>query len=283
MAFSKCLITRTNWALDGGASFSGGSWQTYLPLTNMQTPRAQEVAQATSAASGSTKFDCDLGATRKVGLIELQHLVTTTSGTIRVRAGTDATFASNNYDSTTISSVPLDTSPWGDSATKYNISEYANLGYPRYFIPTAIFDCRYIRVEVVDTGASPPLQIGHFGAWEVYEFKYNFSDFSISPVDEASLTTTAFGSTFITRRYQHQLLRITFGAIDAASGADFLERILPILRIKGLSDPICIVPFPADGSNVERTAIWGLLNGEIQVTRRSWSLWSAEFVVNQLA
>lgn len=279
------LISRRDWVRSAGVTFSGGSWQ--LPLANLQDIRPQFVAQAADPEWTSTTFDVDLGAQRRVGLFHFENLLATSSGTIRLRAGTDNTFAATNYDSGWTTAWPQDKTPigadnWGFLSITgiYESLEYVALGMPRIFVPPATIACRYIRVEVKDSTASEPLKIGVFGACEAWEAPINFKyDWQLTPTDESDVQRVPFGSTNITQRAKRR--RMAFG-FDEILRAEWLARQAALGMIKGISDPLVIVPFPDDTANLEKTAIYGLFSADPQFSNPYFQVYASTFTVEQL-
>lgn len=67
-------------------TFSGGSWESALPLTNLRDPLLHKVARSTSAALASTTFDVDLGvAARFIRVLAIPRHTMSLAAKIRVR------------------------------------------------------------------------------------------------------------------------------------------------------------------------------------------------------
>lgn len=75
-----------NNRIDSG-TLSGGSWQSTLPLTNLQARQVQRVARSTSAAASSTQFSIDLGQARSIGVLALVVHNISVTGYARITAG----------------------------------------------------------------------------------------------------------------------------------------------------------------------------------------------------
>lgn len=65
---ANMLLAGPNWVTLPGATvaFSGGSWETGLPLANLADGFLSAVARSTDATAGSTTLDIDLGTARGV-------------------------------------------------------------------------------------------------------------------------------------------------------------------------------------------------------------------------
>lgn len=66
-------------------TFSGGSWNSSLPLTNLQDRRLAKVARSTDATVASTLFEIDLKAARRIGCIALPKHTLSQAATVRFR------------------------------------------------------------------------------------------------------------------------------------------------------------------------------------------------------
>ena len=105
-------------------ALSGGSWESDLPLTNLQDARLAKVARSTNALAASTCFDLDLGTSRSVRVHSLWKHNLSSAATARVRAFTtlpvadfravgDATWTAivtptRSADAATVDGIPLD-------------------------------------------------------------------------------------------------------------------------------------------------------------------------------
>src|ERR1700760_4308108 len=81
------LLSSYDWGQDPGASISG-SFEARLPGENMLKPQPQLVAQSTGSS-----WTLNLGATRNIGLVHFQRLVTDPAATITVSWGSFAVAA----------------------------------------------------------------------------------------------------------------------------------------------------------------------------------------------
>lgn len=83
-------------------AFSGGSYESDLPLANVQNRALQKVARTTDATTGSTQFVVDLGVSRSVGLLAILIPNVTKSATpeIRWRGSPNADLSSPTLDQT---------------------------------------------------------------------------------------------------------------------------------------------------------------------------------------
>jgi len=90
---------------------SGGSWQSSLPLANLQDRRVKKVARSTNDALASTKFDCDLKEPLPARVLALVAHNLSKKAKVLWRASADPDFGELNP-----LAPALDQSPWVDGA-----------------------------------------------------------------------------------------------------------------------------------------------------------------------
>ena len=284
----RILISRRDWLQDPAASLTGGVWQPGLPLANLLDPRPQLVAEAVSNVDwGSTQFTVDLGYARTVGLFFFANLRATSLGIMRLRAGNDPAFATNTFDSgwTTCwppdGSTPFEANPWGELALThvYMPDEYEKLGYPRILIPSAAISCRYIKVEIHDSTNSTLLQIGCFGACEVWAPPVNFAyGWSITPLDESDVQRVPGGASYVTERGMRRRLNLGFPMLDED---EVKSRSLGLALIKGRSTHLVTVPFPDDTNNLEKLAVYGMVSQDGAIGNPFFATYAQPFQIDQ--
>jgi hypothetical protein len=90
-------MIRENYAPD--ATFGGGSYETSLPVTNLQNYRVGSVARTTDAATGSTKITIDLGSPKEVGAIAIYNGNWSLDATYQVTSSNSVGMSPLRYDS----------------------------------------------------------------------------------------------------------------------------------------------------------------------------------------
>ncbi len=102
-------------------SFSGGSWSSALPLTNLQDRRLSKVARSSNALAASTTFDVDLGVARSCRVFAVPKHNFSLASSMRIRGSSSATNfnVGSNYF---LRSEQLDNASW----TKVNSTITAN-------------------------------------------------------------------------------------------------------------------------------------------------------------
>lgn len=83
----NCLLGHPNRVDEG--TLSGGSWETTLPITNLQSKILGKVARTTNDSNTSTTFSNNLGAARKIDIVSLVNHNLSLDATWRVRASTE--------------------------------------------------------------------------------------------------------------------------------------------------------------------------------------------------
>lgn len=280
------MITRRDFITDPAASFSGGNWLT--PFSVLTDPRPQTVMMARSPAPDDTTFTIDLGVQRTVGLFHFQRLGTTRFGFLRLRFGNDPTFATTTYDSGLITAWPRDKAigandPWGQFSPDGLIvaDEYAAMGLPRFLIPPAPIDGRYIRVDIEDTTNSQPPYIGCFGACETWSpIQSPAFGWGIATVDESDVQTVPYGSRFIVPRSKRRRLSLGFNA--TLSESEVANIIYGWCLLVGKSRPFIISVFPDDTPAVEKRTIWGTLSQDPEITNPYYARYSMPLTLEQL-
>ena len=283
----KILISRRDFLQDPAAVLSGGFWS--LPITNILDSKPQLVAKAVSNLDlASMQFNVDLGFQRNyVGLFFFANLKTTTLGLIRVRASLNSNMSSPTYDTGFVSSWPQDSTPggftpWGEFTLNgvYDIEEYTRLGMPRFFIPAVPVQCRYLRVEVNDTTATSPLEIGCFGACEGWESPEDFAPApQITFLDESEITKVPYGSKFIEFRGMRR--RFNFG-FPVITKNEMLSKTLGLALLKGKTQPLVVVSFPDETSNLEKTSVYGLVSQDGVISNPFFGHYAQPIQIDQL-
>ncbi|MCK5297126.1 MAG: hypothetical protein KAJ75_09580, partial [Alphaproteobacteria bacterium] len=96
---NNCILAYPNRVDDSATTFSGGSWETALPLSNLKNRYLTKVARSTDAQKANTILNVDLATNRFVQVFALLKHNISNSGYIRVRAWDDAEHTIMLYDS----------------------------------------------------------------------------------------------------------------------------------------------------------------------------------------
>ncbi len=270
----RVLISDVDWALTG--SFSGGSWDSAGPLSNLINGRPTVVARAANTDPTQT-FIIDLGDAVSIGAVFLANLITTDTATVQVEIATDSGFTSVVYDSTAVSTRPQ------DAGGSYGEAEFLALGRTRVFVPDAPVTGQYVRVTIVDSDAVIPVQLGCISVCSVYEASINPKyGASITPIDESEVTRTPFGASYFTKRGMRH--RANFGW-DFLEQSEAFTQLMRIVREKGTTTPLVVVLFSDDFSTaigLERTSLYGTISTASPLTFAFFEHYSAALQIDQL-
>ncbi len=285
----KTLLTRRDWMQEDGVVLSGGVWQANLPLTNLLDHRPQFVTEAVNNSDwGSTTFDVDLGQDRyNVGMFFFANLRTSSLGLMQVIASLNSDFSSPTFDTGSVSTWPVDSTPgelnnWGDWSLNgvYGREEYMKLGMPRIFIPSSPISCRYISVNFYDSTLTTPLQIGCFGACEVWESPKDFGPApQITIIDESEIIKVPQGSQYINERATRRRMNFGFPALEES---EMTTRTLGLLLQKGRSKPLVAVSFPDKEESLEKLSVYGLVSSDNVLSNPFFGHWAQPVQIDQL-
>lgn len=156
---SKMMIGYPNWLDHTSTALSGGSWETDLPLANLQDASLAEVARSTDDASASTLVNVDLSAQRLIYVFAVVAHNMSVDALVRVRLGDDDTFASSNYDTGWVYAYPIIypagmplwgyAGVWNGRLAEDDRLAGHTMGWPHVLsTPT---NGRYLRIEIDDT------------------------------------------------------------------------------------------------------------------------------------
>lgn len=280
-----------NTRSDEGA-FSGGDWETTLPIDNLKDEDVKKVARSGGVTQSDTKFVIDFGTTTPVFLdcfALLNHSGTTASEwkIVITNDATDANPASRVYDSgfmpLWIPTVVLGTLPWG----AFPWDGYDATAYPRGITSIHLTDtpysARYLWVYIKDE-ANPAgyFEAGRFLSGTIWNPQINY-DFgaSIRYVDPSEVKRTRGGRRIVTTRPSYRQMEFTLQNLtrNEAYGTAF-----EISRQIGKSGSILVISNPSDtGDLLFKRTIYASLTDtapivEQQFNRWSWSITAEEQV-----
>lgn len=279
------LIDTTTYTVN----FTGGSWNASYPLTNLAHPKLYKVARSTDATTGSTTLDVALGATRNVRLVGIPKHNLSRSATIRVRGGTDATFALTNHDSGTVTVWATLTSPgYGQTGdfldTNSQLSPEVATDYNVGFVDvaTTAYSASYLRIGITDTtNTDGYVQLHRLfvaSAWDLSV--YGAPGMQWSWLDDNTIIERSKGGVdFADDRPKRRRVLIAF---DGVTGTDARLLALSIQRQVGRSGQIYFVLDADQATQAYQTAFLGTLK---EVTPVEWTMYDhtkVQFVVEEV-
>lgn len=184
-----------------------------------------------------------------------------TGGTIRFRAGNDASFATSLFDETKEAWSPvsgLGYDGFGASLGGYPLLTAINDYRPyRFWDLGGTLNCRYARWDFSDAGvAGGNIEVGRVFAGLGVQFERNVGfGWSWQWEDPSELIDTE-ESLFIVRRKQHRILRIALPGLTIGEAYGPMD---DLKRIVGRSRDLMVVLFPTgDVPQQYRTTIYGV-------------------------
>lgn len=247
-------------ASDNGV-FTGGSWQTTLPLSNLKTQQPTQVARSTNALVASTKFVVDMQRIAPVSMFAMVGHNFSVAAIVRLRVSEDASGASPTLDVTLPAVEPAvvwGSQPWGafpwDGLEPDQLSSTVSF----YKHPAPVLG-RYILVDIDDTSNSNGyVQLGRFMAGDAFVPRWNMAyGASFAFVDESRLSRSVGGQLYADPKPKRRRFSCAFEALyepEAWGAAYDMQRGL------GKTGNMLIVYNPDDHESVvKRRTIYGTM------------------------
>lgn len=260
---SNAILGYRNRSPDG--TFSGGSWEATLPLTNLKDIQPSKVARSTNLALASTKFNLDLGSAKLVRALALVNHNLSLTARVRVRLSeTDATLATSDYDSgwdaawpAVYASYDLDWEAenfWSGTYTEDERSGYQWV-YP--LILPSVLSARYALIEIDDltSATTTYAQVGGLFIGEAWSLTVNMS-YGASLAWEANtdIQTAISGAEYFSRQTPYRVMRFKS---DFMSENEGLSKALEIQRRMGVDLDVLFVHDPDDTIHMLRRSFLG--------------------------
>lgn len=247
-------------------TFSGGSWEATLPLTNLQDRRTQRVARSTNATLASTQFDCDLGTELYLWVGALFSTNLTMAAQWRIRGSNDAAFATSAYDS-----------GWVDVYPEIYPAGVLNFGDPGWFdgklaqvdydagyrvepihVLSTLTSARYWRVEIDDTANGDGyVEVGRAWFGYAYQPTANMANgVRLGWETSSSRTETDGGAWYHLDRPRRRHMDFVLSQESEDEG---LVRGFEVLRQLGTAGQLLVVFDPDDTHHLHRRAFVGTL------------------------
>lgn len=271
-----------------GATLSGGSWLTTLPLTNLQDRRLGKVARSSSAAEVHTTFDIDFTGTRLLRVISLVAHNFSTAATYRIRTSSTADFSTTVSDSGWADVwpvvYPFGTLPWGSPnfwTGKYSEAEIA--GYTAtlvYLLPSTI-SARFIRVEIRDTtNAAGFVQVGRVFASDGWQPVRNIIyGASLAWESRTTVQESLSGAEYFDERKSFRVARFE---LPVMSEAEAMANAFEIQRSAGVNKEVLFIWDPDDTVHALRRQFLGRLRTLSAIENPGPDRWRSPFEIKEL-
>lgn len=252
-------------------------------VTRLQDIRPGRVWRATGYTAEWVK--CDLGSAKNLTHAAVIAHNLDTSGTIRVRAGNDASFATTLYDSGVVDAWPpiagFGSDGFGTSLGGYPIlSDFADYRPFRFFDFGGTISARYIRYDFTSTSSAGNIQVGRLFAGVGYQPTYNLSyGWGYDWVDPSEITDTE-ASAFILGRTKYRQFTLPLENIPQDEALFSMD---DFKRIVGNSKSVLLVLFPKGSLPLQyRTSVYGIVKENKGLTNPFFQCYDTSIVVREL-
>ncbi len=238
-------------------TFSGGSWNTSAPLTNLQNPYTAYSARSTDTALSSTLFTMDMQTSRDVLVFAIPKHNLSLNAVVSV-SFFDAT--NSLVSTTTVEAFPC-IYAWGDTLFEdehwftgtMTYEEWKLSMYPMpvlIILPSTII-CRYITVSINDPGNEAGyIQLSSLFVAPGWQPTYNFTYNSSISVQDNTIETVTIGSASIfDQRAKQRVFSLSFLAIP--KNESFIRALDGAMR-QGKSGQFLLSLDPTDVYNRQR-------------------------------
>lgn len=248
-------------------TFSGGSWATALPLTNLKNYDPKKVARSSDAEEASTTFVLDIGSATDIDFVGIVNHNMSATAEVRIRIGPNANGSSALIDQTLTV---------GDFGTYTPAA-----GKSLFYLSTETVSARYVLWEISDEyNTDGYIQIGRHIVGPVFQPAVNASyGAQITMVDESRITRTVDGSLYADMKPKRRRLS---GAFDTLTDAESFGEVYDMQDTVGISIPVFAILDPSLTSNqLQRSAVYGVLMEMTPITLRA--AWAEDIATWQFA
>lgn len=128
------------------AIFSGGSWLSTAPLSNVQTDDIQQAAISSDATAASSIMNIDLGETKQVGMFVIGPVnLTEGAGSYRIRSYSDSGYTTPVYDTGTVV-ITGDVVDWSDPD---DWLEWEDVNFWSGILPSSVAELPLYIIDVI--------------------------------------------------------------------------------------------------------------------------------------
>jgi len=249
------------WPMIGDdATMSGGSWESTLPVTNLQADTLGLVARSTDALAASSLVNVDFGVAKYAGIVALVRHNLQVNATMRVRASAASDMSAPVYDSGHVAvwSYQWDTGvlPSGhpNAATRLlTATQIAALDPKRDAICVLPSDvsARYWRIELTDTGNTDGyIQAGRLVLAPRVTAPYQFSVGGEFGFDDGTTVGRSMSRTrFYDTRPKGRTLSVTLPMLSDAFAVTVIRDMIESLGVDG---QLYVVPDSSDTTSLQR-------------------------------
>lgn len=226
-----------------GGTFSGGAWETGLPLTNLKNYDPKKVARSDDAQEASTTFVLDIGSATDIDFVGIVNHNMTEDAEVRIRIGPNANGSSALIDQTLTV---------GDFGTYTPAA-----GKALFYLSTATVSARYVLWEISDEyNPDGYVQIGRHIVGPIFQPAVNaMYGAQITMIDESRSTRAVDGSLYSDMKPKRRMLS---GAFDTLTDAEGFGEVYDMKDTAGLTLPVFAVLDPSlTGNQLQRASVYG--------------------------
>jgi hypothetical protein len=247
-------------------TWSGGSWETDYPRTNLGTLPLAYVARTTDATTASTQVVGTFSRDRPLSLIGICRHNLSLDATYRVRVYADAARTTLLYDTGTVdvwpAVYPAETLEWEDDRWwdgKYSEEEIAGYTWTRPIWLGQVYLVRAFLLEITDTANDDGfVQIGLLEVSEGRPSSVNMAyDYQEDWVDRSVVVEGLGGIRYVERRDEPRTVR---GEIRYLNRDEALAKFFEMRRRMRADLPVLYFPFPDETVHWLRTAMLATLD-----------------------
>ena len=272
-----------------GATLTGGSWVSTLPLTNLKDRRLGKLARSSDALVASTTFDIDLGATRLMRVFALCGHNFSTGSTRRFRFSTVSDFSTVVVDTGWVDVwpevYPFGSLPWGSPSWwsgRYSEEEVAGYNASTVHIFDQSTNARYVRVEINDeANVAGYVQLARVFVGDGWQPTRNmtYAGASIGWLDRTGVQEARSGAEYFDIQRMPRIARFDLAAM---SESDAMATAFDIQRAMGAAGEMFFIWDPDDTAHALRRQFLCRLRGVSPITNPGPDRWSAPWEVKEL-
>lgn len=251
--------------------FTGGSWRSTLPLSNLGHRALGKVARSTDLQIVSTQFVADLGAARTVRIVGLVGHNLGSAATVRIRASASSDFSASGYDSGWINAWYIAyTSTERDGSTASFI----------YILP-ANKTYRYWSIEISNTGnGAGYVQLGRLFLGEMWQFTaYPSYGATLGWESATTLQTAMSGTEYFSRRPPARVARFV---LDRLTKSESFDTAFELMRRAGIDQELIYIHDPDDTDHAHPRWFMGRLRQLSPIEFPYWDATRVGFEIKEL-
>lgn len=242
-----------------GASISGGAWSAQLPAANLLDRRLAKVARSANVAPLSTRFNVDLGAIRKVQIVNLTNHNFSLTAMYRIVGSDSAAFDALLYDSNWLpvwpEVYPYGTLEWEDDnfwSGQYAAEEIEGTTTALTHVLPITTLARYWRIELSDpSNPAGYVQAGRLFIGPAWQPTRNKSyGWTMAWENETGVAASRSGAEFFDRRKPFRVVKFS---LDWLSMDETLAKGFELLRRAGIDEEIMFIRDPTDTMHAIRS------------------------------